>query len=91
MKEYYYLEGHKSKTDYGVEDTMILDDQHAYVSEEKALAKANEYFDKTEELSLVVIYKGVKRGDRYGTKYIFRTQDGQLEEVDHWWSDQTCC
>ncbi len=91
MKEYFFIEGHKNKTDYGVEDTLILDDHHAYDSEEKVMAKAQENFEKTEELSLVVIYKGVKRGDKYATKYIFRNQDGQLDEVDHWWSDQTCC
>jgi hypothetical protein len=91
MKEYFYIEGHKSKTDYGVEETLILDDSRAYASEETALSKAKEYFEKKDELGLIVIYKGVKLGDRYGSKYIFRNQEGMLEEVDNWWSDHSCC
>ena len=91
MKEYFYIEGHKSKTDYGVEDTLILEDKHAYASEEKALAKSREYFEQKKELGLVVIYKGVKLGDRYAIKFLFRNQDGMLEEVDSWWGDQTSC
>ena len=91
MKAYFYIEGHKSKTDYDAEETLVLDDKHAYASEEKATAKAREYFDQNDEISLVVIYKGLKLGDRIGFKYLFRNQDGQVEEVDNWWSDQTCC
>ena len=91
MKEYFYVEGHKSKTDYGVEETMILEDSRAYASEEKALAKAREYFEEKDDLTLVVIYKGVKLGDKHGHKYLFRNQDGMLEEVDNWWSDHSCC
>ena len=30
MKEYFYIEGHKAKSDYGDEDTLILDDKRAY-------------------------------------------------------------
>ena len=91
MKEYYFIEGHKAKTDFGEEDTLILDDTHAYASEEKAVAKAKEYFDARQELGLIVIYRGLKMGDKYGVKYIFRNQDGMLEEVDNWWSDLSCC
>jgi hypothetical protein len=91
MREYFFLEGHKAKTDYGTEDTLILDDTHAYATEEKAVGKAKEYFDKNQELSLIVIYRGTKLGDKYGIKYIFRNQDGMLEEVDNWWGDQSCC
>lgn len=91
MKEYFYLEGHRSKNDHSDEDTLILDDTHAYASEEKAVAKAKEYFAADKELSLVVIYRGLKLGDKYGIKYIFRNQDGMLEEVDSWWGDQSSC
>ena len=91
MKEYFYIEGHKTKSDYEDEKTLILDDSRAYASEETALAKAREYFDKNDELTLIVIYKGLKLGDRYGHKYLFRNQDGMLEEVDNWWSDHSCC
>lgn len=91
MKEYFYIEGHKAKSDYGDEDTLILDDKRAYASEETVTTKAREYFDQNEDISLVVIYKGFKLGDRVGFKYLFRNKDGQLEEVDNWWSDHTCC
>ncbi|MGB2908317.1 MAG: hypothetical protein WBB73_14535 [Candidatus Aminicenantaceae bacterium] len=90
MKEYFYIEGHKSKTDYSDEETLMLEDSHAYASEERALTKAKEYFDEKNELTLVVIYKAVKLGDKYGHKYLFRNQDGILEEVDNWWSDHSC-
>jgi len=91
MKEYFYLEGHRSKSDYGEEDTLILDDSQAYASEEKAVAQAKEYFAADQDLSLIVIYRGLKLGDKYGIKYIFRNQDGMLEEVDNWWSDLSSC
>lgn len=91
MKEYFYIEGHKSKSDYGEEDTLILNDERAYASEETATNKARGYFDTNQDISLVVIYKGYKLGDRVGFKYLFRNKDGQLEEVDNWWSDHTCC
>jgi hypothetical protein len=91
MKQYFYIEGHKSKSDYGEESTLILDDKRAYASEETATAKAREYFDQNEDISLVVISTGLKLGNRVGFKYLFRNKDGQLEEVDNWWSDGTCC
>ncbi len=87
MKKYYYLEGHKAKTDYSPEETLLFEDSRAYASEETALAKARGSFENKEELGLVVIYKGIKGGDRYACRYIFRNQNGQIEEVDNWWSD----
>jgi hypothetical protein len=87
MKQYYYLEGHRAKTDYSPEDTLVLEDKRAYATEETALKKAREHFEKDKELGLMVIYKGVKGGDRYGKRFIFRNQNGLLEEVDNWWSD----
>jgi len=70
---------------------LILDDSQAYASEEKAVAQAKEYFAADQDLSLIVIYRGLKLGDKYGIKYIFRNQDGMLEEVDNWWSDLSSC
>ena len=88
MKQYYFLEGHKAKTDYSQEETMVFEDSRAYASEETALTRAKDYFEKKEDVSLVVIYKGVKGGDRYATRFIFRNQSGKLEEVDNWWSNK---
>jgi len=87
MKKYYYLEGHRAKTDYSPEETLVFEDSRAYASEETAQTKARDYFEKKKELGLVVIYKGIKGGDRYATRFIFRNQNGLLEEIDNWWSD----
>ncbi len=87
MKQYYFLEGHKAKTDYSQEDTLVFEDSRAYATVETALAKARGSFEDKEELGLVVIFKGIKGGDRYATRFIFRDKSGKLEEVDNWWSD----
>lgn len=85
MNENYYIQGHKAKTDYGHEDTLILDDDKAYGSLVDAVQRSREYFAGNPELSLVVIFKGKDIGGQDGVKFIHRGDDGQLEEIDHWW------
>jgi hypothetical protein len=91
MKTKYFIEGHKAKTDYSYEDTLILDDENSYASEEDAINKAKEYFEKDENLQLIVIYKGLKMSPKHGTKFLFKDKEGNLEIVDSWWKQDSCC
>lgn len=91
MKVKYYINGHKSKTDYSYEDTLILEDKKAYASEEDALKKAKEYFKKDGNIQLIVIYKGLEMGPKQGTKFLFKDKDGNIEIIDSWWQQDTYC
>jgi len=85
MNENYYIQGHKTKTDYGHEDTLILTDDKTYKTLEDAVLRSREHFAGNSELSLVVIFKGKDIGSKAGVKFIHRNDEGQLEEIDHWW------
>jgi hypothetical protein len=85
MKEYFFIEGYKAKTNYDYEDTLKLVDKKAYSSEEAATAKAREYLEKDKDLSLMIIYKALKIGPRAGIKYIHRDEGQHLEEIVSWW------
>ena len=85
MKENYFIEGHKSKTSYEHEETLILDDKKTYTSEEKATAKAKEYFEKDQTLGLIVIYKKIGLSEKASIKFIHLDMDGALEEINAWW------
>ncbi|MFW6140380.1 MAG: hypothetical protein ACOC5S_03395 [Acidobacteriota bacterium] len=91
MKVKYYIHGHKSKTDYSYEDTLILDDKKAYPSEEETIKKAKEYFEEDENIQLIVIYKGLELGPRQITKFLFKDEEGNLELVDSWWEEENYC
>jgi len=91
MKAKYYIHGHKSKTDYSYEDTLILEDEKTYASEEAAIKKAKEYFEKDENIQLIVIYKGLEMGPKQGTKFLFKDKEGNIELVDSWWKQDTYC
>ncbi|MBD3413518.1 MAG: hypothetical protein GF421_03685 [Candidatus Aminicenantes bacterium] len=91
MKIKYFLQGFKSKSDYAYEDTLILDDKKAYASEEDAINKAKEHFEKDENLQLIVIHKGLEIGPKQGTKFLFKDKEGNLELVDSWWKQDTYC
>ncbi|HUU37586.1 MAG TPA: hypothetical protein VMW46_05210 [Candidatus Desulfaltia sp.] len=80
MKGEFYIEGHKSKTDWEEETTLILQDDKGYSTLEEATAKAKEYFEKEKDLNLVVIYQQDKLGTREGARMIFRNDEGHLEE-----------
>jgi hypothetical protein len=80
MKGPFYIEGHKSKTDWEDENTRLFEGDTEYVTLEEATAKAKEYFEKRADLHLVVIYKQDALGVREGARMIFRNDEGQLEE-----------
>ncbi len=81
----YFIEGHKSKTDYFYEDTLILDDKKTYSSEKEAKKRVLEYFEKDKDLDLIVISKGLELGPKQGIKFFFRDKEGKFEEIDYWW------
>jgi hypothetical protein len=86
MKEGYLIEGHRSKSGFELEDTLILDDQHLYPNEKDASVKAREYFEKDGNLDLVVIYRSGEPGGKVGVRFLFRDKEGHLGEVDSWWN-----
>lgn len=91
MKEKFFIEGHRSKTSYEHEETLILDDKKAYASEKDASAKAKEYFEKDENIGLILIYKKTGLGEKTGIKFIHRDMEGALEEIDSWWEPIKSC
>lgn len=91
MQAKYFIQGHKAKTDYPYEETLILDDKKAYASEEQAIKKAREYFEEDENLQLIVIYKGLDMSPKQGTKFLFKDKEGNLEMIDSWWKQDTYC
>ena len=58
MKGKFYIEGHRSKSDWEDENTLVLTDDKGYGSLEEATQKAREYFDRQKELQLAVIFRG---------------------------------
>jgi len=87
MKETFFIEGHKSKSDFEQEDTLILKDDQSYSSEEEAAQKAREHMKSNPDLGLVVIFKqGPEEDEREGVKFLFRTKENQVEEVQSWWN-----
>jgi hypothetical protein len=91
MNTKYYIQGHKGKTDYSYEDTLILEDKNAYPSEEDAINKAKEYLEKDENIQLIVIYKGIEMSPKQGTKFLFKDKEGNIEVVDSWWKQESYC
>lgn len=85
MKEYFFIEGFKAKTGYDYEETLSFADEKSYPNQEKAIDKAKEYLKKDSDLSLIIIYKGLKLGPREGVRYIHRNEDNQVEEIVNWW------
>lgn len=81
----YFIEGHKAKTALSHEETVIIKDEKAYSSLEEAIKKAKDYFEKEKELALAVVYRETEDGDREGVNFIHKDQEGNLEEVAHWW------
>jgi hypothetical protein len=80
MKGQFYIEGHKSKADWEDENTALFEGDTGYNTLDEATAKAKEYFEKENDLHLVVIYKQDKLGVKEGARMIFRNDEGQLEE-----------
>ncbi|MBS3819008.1 hypothetical protein KGY73_05835 [bacterium] len=85
MKVQYFLEGHKAKTTYQPEDTLILDDEKAYGTEKEATDKAKECLQKNKDLSMMIIYKKTEGEEREAARFIHRNKEGELEEIVNWW------
>jgi hypothetical protein len=86
----YFLEGHKPKTKLDDEDTQVFDER-AFPTIEEATAMAKELLEKDENLSLTVIYKEGPEGSREGVKFIFKTEDGTIEDTPLYWGSGDCC
>lgn len=84
MSEKYFIEGHKSKTKLEDEDTLVFDGE-SYETLEKATAKAKEYLEEGKDVSLTVIYKENLDGTREGVKFIYKGEEGKLEESSLFW------
>jgi len=85
MSGKFYIEGHKSKENWEDENTLIVEGSEGFNSLEEATTKAKEYFDKQKELGLMVIYKKGSEGSKEGVKFIFKNDEGSLEESDLFW------
>jgi hypothetical protein len=84
MSKKYFIEGHKSKTNLEDENTLVFDGE-SYETVEKATAKAKEYLEKEKDVSLTVIYKEDLDGTREGVKFIYKDEEGKLEESSLFW------
>ena len=85
MSRKFYIEGHKSKENWEDENTLIVESAEGYPTLEEATIKAREYFDKEEELGLMVIFKRGSEGSKEGVKFIFKNDEGSLEESLLYW------
>ena len=78
----FYVEGHRSKSGWEDEGTLILPAERGYDSLGDASAKAREYFESRPEMGLAVIFQRDDDGTKEGLKFIFRNDEGELEESD---------
>ena len=92
MKESFFIEGHKSKSNFEDENTLILKDDQVYSSEEEATAKARENMKSNPDIDLVVIFKrnpDNEEDEREGIMFLFRTKENEIQEVQSWWNKPT--
>lgn len=85
MTNKFFIEGHKSKQSFEDENTLILETDEGYATVEEAAEKAREYFNREKDLGLMVIYKLGAEGTKEGVRFIFKNDEGQLEESDLYW------
>jgi hypothetical protein len=81
----FFIEGHKSKQSFEDENTLVLESDEGFSTVEEAADKAKEYFDKEKDLGLIVIYTLDAEGSKEGVRFIFKNDEGQLEESDLYW------
>jgi len=84
MSKKYFIEGHKSKMNLEDENTLVFDGE-GFETVEKASAKAKEYLEKEKDVNLTVIYKEDADGTREGIKFIYKGQEGEIEESELFW------
>lgn len=85
MSRKFYIEGHKSKENWEDENTIIVESNEGFKTVDEATTRAREYFDKEEELGLMVIFKRGSEGSKEGVKFIFKNDEGNLEESLLYW------
>lgn len=85
MSRRFYIEGHKSKENWEDENTIIIESSEGFKTVDEATTRAREYFDKEEELGLMVIFKRGSEGSKEGVKFIFKNDEGNLEESLLYW------
>jgi len=85
MRRKFCIEGHKSKENWEDENTIIIESGEGYNTLAEATKKAREYFDKEKGLGLMVIFQKGSDGTKNGVKFIFRTDEGNLDESDLYW------
>jgi hypothetical protein len=85
MSRKFYIEGHKSKENWEDENTIIIESSEGFKTVEEATIKAREYFDKEKDLGLMVIFKKGSLGSKEGVKFIFKNDEGSLEESLLFW------
>lgn len=89
MKKKFFIEGHKSKSNFEDENTLVLEDSNPYSSEKEATQKAKENMKSNPDIDLVVIFKqnpDNKEDEREGIKFLFRTKENEVQEVQSWWN-----
>jgi hypothetical protein len=89
MKDTFFIEGHKSKSDFEDENTLILKDSNPYSSEKEATEKAKENMKSNPDIDLVVVFKKSpdnEEDEREGIKFLFRTKENEIQEVQSWWN-----
>ena len=90
MSDSYFIEGHKSKTRLEDEETLVINRQ-GYASLEEATAKAKELFAQDQNLGLAVIYKRESDGSAAGVKFIYKDEEGTLEDLPLFWGSGERC
>ncbi len=85
MTNKFFIEGHKPKQSFEDENTLLIESEEAFPTVEEATAKAKEYFEKEQNLGLMVIYTLDAEGTKEGVKFIFKNNEGELEETDLFW------
>jgi hypothetical protein len=91
MKCTYYFEGHKAKSSLEDENTLLVGRSEACATLEEATQKARGHFDKEKELSLAIIYKEESQGHREGVLFIYKDEEGKLEESSLYWGTCDVC
>jgi len=85
MTNKFFIEGHKSKQSFEDENTLVFESEETFPTVEEATEKAREYFDKEKDIGLMVIYTLDAEGTKEGVRFIFKNEEGQLEESDLYW------
>ena len=84
MEDKYFIEGHRPKADYADFETLIIEPGEPFSTVEKAVFEAKSLFENEQDLGLAVIFREGQSGDRELVKFLFRTDDGGVDEYPFW-------